>query len=345
MSRGTDREFTPAEARSRFIQTRRTENRDSTVRSYDNRLAEFVGWCRENDIESMRDLDGLLLDEYRRFLDRTGNAPSTIKGKIVAVMQLLEYCERVGIVDDELRDTLELPRLSKADQTSDEMLEIDRAADLIRYYRQSRARKGTNWHVTLEIIWHVGCRTSCLRALDIEDWHPDDRVLAFRDRPPTRLKDGREHERNVAVPEGVADAIELYIDRERHDKRDDQGRRPLLTTAHGRPVPATIQTWAYLGTEPCLHMECPHNRERHSCDYTERDHASKCPSSRSPHAIRTGSITWQLNEGLSYVKVAERVAASPETIRRYYDKPDLDEELDRRRPQTEDLDVTTTGVH
>jgi hypothetical protein len=42
---------------------------------------------------------------------------------------------------------------------------------------------------------------------------------------------------------------------------------------------------------------------------------------------------------LSYVKVAERVAASPETIRRYYDKADLDDELARRRPDTDDLDI------
>lgn len=39
------------------------------------------------------------------------------------------------------------------------------------------------------------------------------------------------------------------------------------------------------------------------------------------------------------MEVAQRVAASPETIRRYYDKPDYDEQLARRRPNTEDLDV------
>lgn len=338
-----DRDLTPAEARSRFIRSRRGDNRESTVRSYDNRLAEFVGWCRERDIESMRELDGLLLDDYSNHLDELGQAPATVKGKTVAVMQLLQYCERVGIVEEDLSNALSCPELSKAEQTSDEKLETEDAKALIQYFRNSTARKGTARHVVLELIWHIGCRTSCLRALDIRDWHPEDRVLSFRDRPPTRLKRGdTAHERNVAVSEPVADAIELWIARERPDKRDDQGRRPLLATTHGRAVSGTIQGWSYLGTQPCLHMECPHNRQRHSCRYTLRSHASKCPSSRGPHAIRTGSITWQLNCGLSYVEVAERVAASPETIRRYYDKPDLDEELARRRPATEDLDVETT---
>ena len=44
------------------------------------------------------------------------------------------------------------------------------------------------------------------------------------------------------------------------------------------------------------------------------------------------------------MRVAERVAASPETIRRYYDKPDYDEQLARRRPDTEDMDVLNREV-
>lgn len=80
---------------------------------------------------------------------------------------------------------------------------------------------------------------------------------------------------------------------------------------------------------------------RGACKYTRRQFASKCLSIRAPHAIWTGSIMWQLNAGLTYTKVAQRVAASPETLRRYYDWPDHDEQLARRRLDTENLDVTT----
>lgn len=335
----TDRDLTPAEARSRFLQARKAENRPTTIRSYDNRLTEFVAWCRKRDLDSMRDLDGWLLDEYRRHLDQTGNAPATIKGKIVALMQLLDYCERIGVVGEEVADALECPAVAKPDQTSDAKLDAVDAKSLLQYFRNATGRYGTAQHVTLELLWHVGCRTSCLRALDHGDWRPGDRTLAFRDRPPTRLKDGHDHERNVVVSEPVADALAHYLARERWDKRDDEGRRPLLTTTHGRPVSATIQTWCYQASQPCLYTQCPHNRSRGRCEYTERNHASKCPSSRSPHAVRTGSITWQLNQGLDYVALAKRVAAAPETIRRYYDKPDLDEELARRRDQTAGLDI------
>jgi integrase len=287
----------------------------------------------------MRDLDGWIVDEYERFIEERGDAPATVKGKIVALNELVKYCAKLEVVNKELVDRIEIPRLDEDEQTSDKQLSADDARRLLDYYRSSTAYYGTKHHVILELLWHVGARVSCLRALDLGDYDAEERVLRFRSRPPTRLKDHINHERNVAIPKPVADALDFWIERGRPDKRDDSGRRPLLTTTQGRPAGSTIQTWAYQATQPCLYTACPHNKTREKCEYTEKSHASKCPSSRSPHQIRTGSITWQLNCGLSYVKVAERVAASPETIRRYYDKADLDDELARRRPDTDDLDI------
>ncbi len=314
-----------------------------TVRSYANRLREFVRWAAENDIEAMRELDGWWLDEYERHLEAKDNAPATIKGKMSSLDQLLKYCASIEVVDSDLPDKLEIPKLSKDEETSDAKLDADDARKLLSFFRESVRHRATVQHVILELMWHVGGRISCFRALDLSDWKSDERKLEFRHRPPTRLKDGDEHERNVVVPEDVAEVLDVWIERSRPRKRDEHGRRPLFTTVQGRASGTTFRCWAYQATQPCLYTGCPHNRRRASCEFTERQHSSKCPSSRGPHAIRTGSITWQLNNGLSYVKVAKRVAASPETIRRYYDKPDYDEELERRRPDTEKLDILTSS--
>lgn len=336
----SNRELSPEQAVSRFISKRRNENTRKTVRSYENRLRQFVRWSQKRDsISQMSDLDGWLIDEYQRFLQERGDAPSTVKGKMVALNELTKYCARIQVVDEELPDRVEIPTLSADEQTDDQVLDASDAGQLIKYYRNSKQDYGTVQHLLLEIIWHIGCRTGCIRSLDLQDWHPDEQKLTFRHRPPTRLKDGTKHERNVAVPDPIAEALQFYIARERFDKRDDNGREPLFTTRFGRPADATIQAWGYEATQPCLHSGCPHNNKRSKCKYTERNHASKCPSSRAPHAIRSGSITWQLDRGLSYVRVAKRVAASPETIRRYYDKADLDQELERRRSETENLDI------
>jgi hypothetical protein len=86
-----------------------------------------------------------------------------------------------------------------------------------------------------------------------------------------------------------------------------------------------------LGTQPCLHSPCPHDRERETCEYTERNESSKCPSSRSPHRIRTVSITWQLDVGIPPWVVAERINASVEVIEKHYDVTSPRERIERRR--------------
>lgn len=336
---GKERDLSPVEAAERFIARRENKNSEKTVRSYRNRLNEFIVWAEGNGIESMRDLDGWWLDEYERHLEELDNAPTTVKGKMSALNQLLQYCATIEVVPEDLPDKCEPPKLSKDEETSDEKLDADDAREYLSFFRDSTQHYGTIQHVVLELIWHIGGRIGCFRSLDYGDWVPEDRKLTFRSRPPTRLKKEGEHERNVVVCEPVAEALDFWIERERPEKRDENGRRPLPTTNHGRASESSIRCWAYQATQPCLYTGCPHNRQRASCEYTQRQHASKCPSVRSPHAIRTGSITWQLNNGISYVKVAKRAAASPETIRRYYDKPDYDEELARRRPDTENLDI------
>ncbi|WP_239638600.1 hypothetical protein [Halorubrum saccharovorum] len=63
---------------------------------------------------------------------------------------------------------------------------------------------------------------------------------------------------------------------------------------------------------------CPHDKDPDTCEWTRYVHLSKCPSSRSPHPIRTGSITWQLNQEIP-PEVAERVDATVKTIENHYD--------------------------
>jgi hypothetical protein len=66
-----------------------------------------------------------------------------------------------------------------------------------------------------------------------------------------------------------------------------------------------------------------------------------CPSSRSPHAIRTGSVTCHLNSGLDFEQVATRVDATTLTIRRHYDAADQSEEYEQRHQQAEQtLDIS-----
>ena len=335
-------DLSPRQARDRFLDKRSLENSEKTIRSYQNRLTQFVVWCEENSVERVGDLSGWLLDEYERDLRASDNAPSTQKGKMTAVSQLVQYLEEIEAVEDGLSEKVHVPEVSRKDESSDTMLDTEDAKALLQYYRNSRARFGTSEHVTLEVLWNTGCRLVALRGLDVGDYSSEEQYLEFIHRPETGtpLKNDEQGQRVVQISDAVCEAIDAYCARERADKRDKSGREPLLSGRQGRPSEATIRAYAYQGTQPCLHRECPHGKTRARCEWTKRNHASKCPSSRSPHQIRTGSITWHCDQGLPIEVISERVNAGADVIKQFYDKADALRKMEERRQKyTADFDI------
>lgn len=69
----------------------------------------------------------------------------------------------------------------------------------------------------------------------------------------------------------------------------------------------------------------------------EPDHASKCPSSRSPHALRRGSITHHLREGTPEKVVSDRMNVSSDILERHYDRRSEREKMESRREFLRDL--------
>jgi site-specific recombinase XerD len=335
--------LSPNTAVERFLKKRQTDSTDRTLRSYRNRLQPFVEWCDENAIETIGSLSPWHIDQYDLELRGADRAPTTIKGHLATLRVFLKYCAQIGAVDDDLVDAVDVPTLDASEESSDERLAADDARAALSFFRDSREFFGVPMHAFLEVAWHTGARLAAIRGLDREDYDADARTLHFQHRPSTDtpLKNKADGERLVGVTEAVCEALDTYIARERSDKRDDAGREPLFCGRQGRPSFSTFRAWSYQSAEPCLWTECPHGRRRERCEWTERSHASKCPSSRSPHAIRTGSVTWQLNSGLDIEQVATRVNATPSTIRRYYDAADQGEEFEQRRQQAErTLDIS-----
>jgi site-specific recombinase XerD len=340
MSRGPPEDMTVAEAIDLYLRRKRPDWKGETERTYRRHLNLFQDYCAKNDIEEIAEISRWEIGQFTDYLLEKDYARVTVSTRQKAVKTWLKYLESQGIIDIGLHLAVKTIKTSDEEESSDQQLAPEDARKLLEFYRESPAWAGTRRHAVLEIFWHTGCRASGLRGLDLEDY--EDGVLKFRNRPETgtRLKSGNSHERNVAISEAPREALEIYIARERHAKRDDHGRKPLFTSRQGRPTLDTIRGWMYQATQACMAGECPHGKRRPNCEWVPRNHASKCPSTRGSHAIRHGSITWQRNLGFDEETVAARVAATPQVIRRYYDDPDLDDELERRRNETEDLDIT-----
>ncbi|GAA0272257.1 tyrosine-type recombinase/integrase [Halobacterium noricense] len=325
-------DLTPREAWQRYIDRRRPESTDHSMKTYYYRLKQFVEWCERQQIERVSELDGWTFENYETHRAGEGLAPVTLNGEMKDLRLFVEYLERIEAVEDGLSDRIHIPKVSDNEASSDKKLATEDAKPLLEYYR--RYDKGSRSHALLEVFWNTGARLGALRALDVRDYHSDEQYLEFVHRPEsdTPLKKKVNGERPVALSDAAADALDAYlVSDDRWDKHDDHGREPLFTSRLGRPGQNTVRCWSYLATLPCLHSECPHGRKRETCEFTERNKASQCPSSRSPHQIRTGSITYQLDSGLPPEVVATRVNASVETIKKHYDKATPRQRMQRRR--------------
>jgi len=327
-------DLTPREARKRYLNHRQTDRSESSLKSYRYRLKHFVEWAEDRpDIDQMTDLDGWTLDEYENHRRGGGISVVTLNSEMQTLKNWLEYLARIEVVGDDLPEKVHIPDVPDDAETNDELLEAGEASALLSMFRDDPQRYGTAKHALLELLWFVGCRVGAVRALDLDDYESDEQMVVFRHRPESDspLKNDFDGERAVGLSETVCDVLDTYIRTYRESKHDDAGREPLFCTAEGRPAVNTLRVWTYLATQPCLHEPCPHGEERHTCDFVHVHEASKCPSSLSPHRVRTGSITWQRDCGLPAEVVAERVNATLEVIEKYYDKASKRERLEKRR--------------
>jgi len=151
------RDLEPREAAERFLAHREGQNAASTIRNYRNRLDTFLEWAEAHEeIETMRDLDGYLLSEYEFHLEGAEQAPTTKKGKLTVLVQLLKYCARLEVVEPYLPHLVELPQLDDGDETSDVKLDFEDARALLAYYRNDIRRRGTNHHEPLVARYRSG---------------------------------------------------------------------------------------------------------------------------------------------------------------------------------------------
>lgn len=334
-------DLTISDAIDLYIRRKRADWNGETERTYRRNLKDFQLYAAEAEIQSLKDLTRWNIGGFTDYLLDQDYARVTIAGRQKTAKTWLKYLEGQGLAEMGSHLAIETLKLTDDEETSDQQLPPEDARVLLSFYRESAEWRGTRRHAIFEVLWHIGCRMCGLRALDLDDYDSATGDLRFRNRPDTntRLKRGKTHERNVTLSDVPKNILDFYIARERVDVRDKYGRKPLFPSRQGRPVDGTIRGWMYQATQPCMATECPHGKRRPNCKYVPRDTASRCPSTRAPHAIRRGSITWQRNLGFDANTVAKRAAATPDVIRRYYDDPDYEDDLERRRKETERIDI------
>lgn len=331
--------LTPEDAVHRWLDRQRMELADSSVSSYRRRLNHFLEWCQLADVERIGDLrpwDVGAFEDHRR----AEVGAVSLNNELTTLRQLLTWAASRGLVDDDVVEAVDPPTVDAADEVRDSWLAPERGEAVLAAFRGGD-HYGSREHAWMELAWWTGARVGALRGLDLGDVDLEEGHVRFRHRPDedTPLKNGRDGERYVGIADEVCDAVRAFL-RERPDVVDDYGRHPLFASTQGRVARSTLRDSCYWATHPCRYETCPHGRERPTCEWHVRTRAFRCPSARSPHELRSGSISWQLNRGVPIEVVAERVNATVPVIERHYDQERQRQRYEKRRSEHLDrLDI------
>ena len=334
----------PADAIEMYLADRKQELRQSSLRTHRSALGFFEEWCSQESITNLNDLSGRQLHQYRiwRREEATTKTDSlskqSEKTQQDVIRQFIRYCETIDGVPRGLNETVRSPTIPDGEVARSDTVDAEQAQDVIQWL--ARYEYASLEHVVWSLLADTGARIGTIVALDTDDYRPnaDPAHIRVRHRPETgtNLKNGDAGERLIALSSDVCAVVDDYLADKRPSVVDDQGRDALLVTTRGRVSRGTIRKYIYKLTRPCaIGQDCPHDRDPESCAATTNSQASKCPSSKSPHAIRRGYISHALSSGIDSSYVGQKVNASEEVLRTHYDARD---EHDRLQVRSKEFD-------
>nr|WP_245778439.1 tyrosine-type recombinase/integrase [Halogeometricum rufum] len=320
----------PAEAVEWYLAEREPELSEKTLQNQRYRLEQFLAFCTEHEMDNMSAITGRDIHRFRVWASEDIQ-PVTLRGYLQTFRVFLEFCAAIEAVEPGMRERVQIPEVEPEDEARDEHIAADRARDLLEHLE--RFSYASRDHVVLALFWHTGIRLGSLRSFDVGDFDRDTMCLDLRHRPETGtpLKNKKAAERSVAVGSHYCDVIADYIEHNRHEVTDDHGRSPLITSSRGRLCDGAVREAIYRITQPCETGGCPHDKDPATCEYRRHGKRAGCPSSRSPHGIRRGSITDHLRNGTPQEVVSERSDVSKDILDLHYDERTEREKMELRR--------------
>jgi site-specific recombinase XerD len=323
----------PQEALEKYLAHRESDVSEATLYAHKSRLGHLVRWCEGEGIEALSELRPHHLQDYRLWRRNDGDLNDvTMNTQMSTLRVFLKWMQDYGAVPSELHEHVRIPE--RGDDTRDKVFSADRAGAILEYLDQFEY--ASTRHVLFSILWHTGIRIGAARALDVDDFHEEERYIELNHRPETGtpLKNRQTGERPIALDPKRTQLLADHIEARRPDVTDDHGRDPLLASEHGRPHTTVLRHWVYSVSHPCLYNggDCPHGRDMEECDAARvKNRAYQCPSTFSPHDVRRSSITHFLSEDVPENKISERMDVTEAVLDDHYDKRDPERKMEQRR--------------
>ena len=313
-----------------YISEREPELAANTLQSHRYVIERFVEWCDTNDIDTVADLTGRDLHEFRiaRREDVNGN---TLRSQLGVLRQYVQFAESIEAATMGLAAKIRMPQVERVSR--DGRVTEDTATAVLDYLR--KFQYASRDHALIQLLWKTGVRVGTARAFDTTDFDPDERTIAARHRPETDtpLKNGKRAERLIALDDETTEVLTDYVEHTRPNCVDSEGRKPLFASEHGRVGCSTLRRVVYRWTRPCKRGEdCPHGRQKEDCEaYRRVSKGSQCPSTHSPHEIRRGAISHLLTEQTPVRAISDRADVSERVLDEHYDARSEKEKAETRR--------------
>lgn len=328
-----------------FLQTNRSRWAAATFQDVSYDLTRFMEYCEYAGIDDLRTISTRDIEGFKAWRKRDGHISlTTLHGQLANIRVFLRFCERVEIVDSGLADSIDLPELDRSDSVSYVRISEDAAENILEYH--DKFEYASRKHAEFALMWSILSRLGGVRSLDLSNYKEDEdgsRYVEFVHSPDqdTPLKNGESEvegeggEREVNLPEWVADILDDYIEENRTEHEDEYGRRPLFTTGDGRISRSTLRRDMYRITQPCKYgKSCPNDVDPDDCSAAQQNqYLSRCPFSRSPHPIRRGGIIHQIKEGVTKSTICERADVSRKVLNKHYDLRTKEEARRQRREE------------
>lgn len=323
----------PRDAVDLYLAQREEDSSARTAQAHEYRLNHFLRWCDEEDITNVNDLSGRLLYEYRQWRRKDGDLNTvSLRTQLSTLRKFVRFLEQVDGVEPNLHEKIVLPTLDDGEDARDDLLEADRAEEILSHFQ--RFEYASKTHVLLTLLWETSMRMGAVHSLDVKDFDADARSLRICHRPDegSYLKNKERGERIISLTEGTCEVIQDWIAYNRPDVTDDHGRKPLVATKHGRISKSNLRAVVYHNTRPCQYGGDCQCAEQHNYSY-----ASRCEHSRSPHACRRGSLTHLLRNDVPKAVVSDRADVSPDVLDEHYNQMTEEEKMEQRREYLGDM--------
>lgn len=337
----------PHEAQDTFLETVKENWSYSTWENYEYSIPSFIEWTEEADIDYLHELSGSDLADYKSWIKANRDRGIvSLNGLLSCLRVFLQYCAQIDAVHSDLPAKTPVPNVPDEKEINKEKPsgeQIEKIDEFLETHEPCSRR-----HIEYKLATRIPLRVGAIRSIDRDDVHLDKQIIKLQHRPEldfedergTPLKNGKDSERHVNIPDDVVGLLRRYINSPKRDEIEDKfGREPLLVSADGtRPTCKTIRQDIYKLGRPCeFDGSCKDACKTPDCQGNKNNHASECNYNYSPHPFRRWGIENLIDKHVPKPIISDRADVSVPTLNKHYDTRSKERKQKQRKNILEKL--------